>query len=214
MTDAKPLTGLELLTTTRSVRRRIDRTREVDRDLLLRCLEVAMQAPNGADEQAWRWIVVTDEKQREKIGACYHAANEQFAASVTARADAGDEAAKLKLASSGVFWDHLGEVPVLVIACFEPQPWFDGASPYALASAYGSIFPAVWNFQLACRLEGLASCLITSHLRFADEIAKIVELPDQFIQAGIVAVGHLIGSSFQPARRNPLNEVVRFDRWS
>ncbi|HEY5273969.1 MAG TPA: nitroreductase family protein [Acidimicrobiales bacterium] len=203
----------ELLTTTRSVRRGLDLSRSIDPALLLQCLEIALQAPNGADEQAWRWIVVTDSSQRERIGDVYHRANAGFATAVRERAAAGDEAAARKLASSETFWDHLGDVPALIVAAFAAQPWFDGTSPYALASAYGSIFPAVWNLQLALRLEGLGSCLVTSHLRFHEEVATILGLPPEFHQAGILAVGHLWRHRFSAAPRGPIADVVRLNYW-
>ena len=43
-----PLTPDELLTTTRSVRKRLDLTRPVPLGLVQECLEIALQAPNGA----------------------------------------------------------------------------------------------------------------------------------------------------------------------
>jgi nitroreductase len=204
-----------LLTTTRSVRRRLDLGRPVDRRLIEESLEVALQAPNGADTQAWRFVVVLDAPRRRRIGELYRLANEDFAAQVRVRAAEGDRQAARQLASAGVLWEHLGDVPVLVVACFERQPWFDAASAYARASAYGSVFPAVWSFQLACRLRGLGSCLVTSHLHHAAEIAELLELPPNFEQAALVAVAHLRGdNAFSVAPRHPLEEVVRYDRWS
>ena len=204
-----------LLTTTRSVRRRLDLDRPVESRLIEESLTVALQAPNGADTQAWRFVVVVDSARRRRIGEWYRTANEGFAAQVRIQAEAGDRQAQRKLASSGVFWEHLGEVPVLVVACFERQDWFDPASAYARGSAYGSIFPAVWNFQLACRLRGLGSCLVTSQLHFAAEIAELLELPPDFEQAAMIAVAHLRGDNeFSPAPRRPLEEVLRYDRWS
>lgn len=55
-----PLTPDELLTTTRSVRKRLDLTRPVPLDLVKECLEIALQAPSGGMRQGWHWIVVTD----------------------------------------------------------------------------------------------------------------------------------------------------------
>ena len=211
--DPPNLTAHELITTTRSVRRRLDRSREVELGTILDCLDDALQAPNGGDDEAWRWVVVLDRQRREKIAEVYARANRAFAEHLRERADAGDRTAARKVASSSSFWDHLGDVPALVVASYAPSDWFDGSS-YALASAYGSVFPAVWNFQLACRLRGLGSCIMTSHLRFEDEIAEIIDLDPRFRQVAMVGVGHLVGTEFQPARRHPLDEVVRIDSWS
>lgn len=213
MKQREPLDALTLISTTRSVRRRLDLDRSVDLATVRECLEIALQAPNGGDEQAWRFVVVTDPGQRRRIGALYRRANADYAAGTRERADAGEVGAQRQLASSGVFWERLESVPVLVVAAFEPQSWFDPASSYSLASAYGSVFPAVWNFQLACRLHGLGTCLVTSHLKYPEEMAGILELPSRFRQVGMVAVGHLIGTDFRPAPRRPLDEVVRFGVW-
>jgi nitroreductase len=214
MTEHQRLDAEQLLTTTRSVRRRLDLSRPVSPEIIFDCLRIALQAPNGADEQAWRFVVVVDPARRARIGELYRQANERFADHVRARAAAGEGPAARKLASSGVFWNHLAEVPALVVVCFERQAWFDPTSVYARASAYGSVFPAVWNFQLACRLRGLGSCLVTSHLHHAAEISALLDLPGSFEHAGMVAVGHLLGTEFRPATRRPLDEVVRIDGWS
>ena len=46
-----------LLTTTRAVRKRLDLERPVEREVVLDCLRVAMQAPSGGNTQPWRWLV-------------------------------------------------------------------------------------------------------------------------------------------------------------
>ncbi len=48
-----PLTPDELLTTTRSVRKRLDLTRPVPLDLVKECLEIALQAPSGGMRQGY-----------------------------------------------------------------------------------------------------------------------------------------------------------------
>jgi nitroreductase len=65
------MTPDELLTTTRSVRKRLDLTRPVPMDLVRECLEIALQAPSGGNRQGWHWIVVTDPGPRKTIGDYY-----------------------------------------------------------------------------------------------------------------------------------------------
>ncbi|MCX7865445.1 MAG: nitroreductase family protein [Novosphingobium sp.] len=64
----------EVLTTTRAVRKRLDVTRPVPRDLLEECLEIALQAPNGSNRNAWRWIIVDDRELVAKLAEEYKAA--------------------------------------------------------------------------------------------------------------------------------------------
>jgi nitroreductase len=116
--------------------------------------------------------------------------------------------------SSQRLWEHLGEVPVHVVPCLEREPWHT-TSPmrgYAEASVYGTIFPAVWSFQLACRSRGLGTCLLTSVLKEEAELRDILGIPEHFAIGGLIAVAHTSGS-FSPAARRPLDEVRRFDRW-
>ena len=75
VTDARPtLTPDELLTTTRTVRKRLDLTRPVPMELVRECLEVAIQAPSGSNRQGWHWVVVTDAEQRAALGDIYRRA--------------------------------------------------------------------------------------------------------------------------------------------
>ena len=66
-----PLSPDELLTTTRSVRKRLDLTRPVPLELVRECLEAALQAPTGGNRQGWHWVVVTDPELRAGIAGYY-----------------------------------------------------------------------------------------------------------------------------------------------
>ncbi|NUS07508.1 MAG: nitroreductase family protein, partial [Nonomuraea sp.] len=67
----EPLPPDTLLTTTRSVRKRLDLSRPVPMELVRECLEIALQAPSGGNRQGWHWIVVTDPGLRATIGDYY-----------------------------------------------------------------------------------------------------------------------------------------------
>ena len=47
-----PFSPDELLTTTRAVRKRLDFDRPLDMNLVLECLQLAIQAPNGSNGQS------------------------------------------------------------------------------------------------------------------------------------------------------------------
>ena len=66
------LSAEEMLTTTRSVRKRLDFSRPVELEVIRECLELAVQAPTGANSQGWHFVVVTDQEQRKALGAIYH----------------------------------------------------------------------------------------------------------------------------------------------
>lgn len=214
--DAPPfdLTTVDrLLTTTRSVRRRLELGRPVDPALVDECLELALQAPNGSGTEPWRFIVVTDAAQRAKLGAIYAKSSAEYLAGLRAANPDLDETSPA-MVSSRTLWEHLGDVPVLVVPCMQLAPWHR-TSPqraYAEPSIWGSVFPAAWSFQLACRSRGLGTCLVTSLLKYDAEVRAVLDLPDDVVMAGVIAVAHARGE-FKPARRKPLDEVRRFDRW-
>src|SRR2546426_7837634 len=61
----------ELLTTTRSVRRRLDFSRPVEPEVIRQCLAIALQAPTGGNRQGWHFVVVTDAEKRRALGDIY-----------------------------------------------------------------------------------------------------------------------------------------------
>jgi len=203
-----------LLSTTRSVRARLDLDRPVDPALVDECLTLALQAPNGSGAERWRFVVVTDAALRQGIGALYATSSAGYLASLRAQQPDLDETTAA-FRSSQRLWDHLGDVPVLVVPCIEREPWHltSPQRAYVEASIYGSIFPAVWSFQLACRSRGLGTCTVTSVLKHDGDLKELLGLPESFAVAGVVAVAHTTGG-FSPARRRPLDEVRRTNRWS
>jgi len=65
------LTPDELLSTTRCVRRRLDLTRPVERELVLECIRLASYAPNASNGQAWKWVVIDDPTVRRRCAEQY-----------------------------------------------------------------------------------------------------------------------------------------------
>jgi nitroreductase len=203
-----------LLTTTRSVRLRLDLSKPVAVSLIDECLSLALQAPNGSGQELWRFLVVTDPEVRRQLGGLYKRSSDTYLSFLRlVNPDLDETAASFR--SSKRLWDHLGDVPVHVIPCLETQEWHR-VSPeraYADASVYGSIFPAMWSFQLACRSRGLGTCFVTSLLKHEAEMRSILRLPANFAIGGLLAVAHTSGS-FSPAVRRPLDEVRRMNGWN
>src|SRR5215203_6196763 len=63
----------DVLTTTRSVRKRLDLEKPVSREVLLECLELAVQAPTGSNAQGWQWVFVEDTDKKKALGDIYRA---------------------------------------------------------------------------------------------------------------------------------------------
>ncbi|OBG47903.1 nitroreductase [Mycobacterium alsense] len=205
-----------LLTATRSARKTLDLDAPVDADDIRECLRVGLQAANGSNQQAWRWLVITDAGLRARIAELYREAyllrvGGQMLADLM---PAGTPETRL-MSSTEWLVENLARVPILVIPCYEPYlPRIDGDESFHLATLYGSIFPAAWNFQLALHTRGYGTCITTLHLHREQEVADLLGIPPTYAQGCLLPVARLrAGHTFRPARRRPLDEVVARDGW-
>ncbi|MFG1703326.1 nitroreductase family protein [Nonomuraea sp. M3C6] len=213
----KALAPDELLTTTRSVRKRLDLARPVPMDLVRECLEIATQAPTGGNRQQWHWIVVTDPELRAAIGGYY---GRSFRAYYASGASAGSlyqddparAAAQRRVSDSSAYLgEHMGDVPVLVIGCITLP---GGGLPEGnQAGLWGSLLPAAWSYMLAARARGLGTAWTTLHLAYESEIAELLGIPDEVRQGVLLPTAYYTGDTFKPASRQPLDEVLHVDRW-
>jgi nitroreductase len=208
----------ELLSTTRAVRRRLDLSRPVEPGLIEECLALAQQAPTGGNHQRWAFVVVTEPERRAALGRIYARAWETYrelpsSAGRAPRRDPERRALQRRIAGSAAYLaEHMGEVPVLVVACIRPRP--EGESAMMLASHYGSIMPAVWSFMLAARARGLGTTITTIHLFREREAAEALGIPyEDVAQVALVPVAHTIGDEFRQGRREPLEGIVHWESW-
>ena len=205
----------DLLMTTRSVRRLIDVKGTIDRDDIRDCLRIACHAPNGTNMQTWRWVVVSDPRLRGQIASFYKSAYlTQTGRDETGRQAFGPTPLGRIMTSTEWLVDHLSEIPLHVIPCYEPYGNDQGGSSFSTATLYGSIFPAVWNFQLALRSRGYGTCITTLHLLHEREIGNLLGIPDSYVQGCLLPVGRLRpGQTFRPAPRRPIEEVACLDQF-
>src|SRR5579875_2447627 len=211
------LTPDELLTTTRSVRKRLDLTRPVEMELIRECLQLAIQAPTGSNRQNWHFVVVTDAEKRKTIADYYRRSYTRYRNSPASAAALTENTPRAlvqqRVASSADYLaEHLHEVPVFVIPCFEGR--VDGKPSAVQASMWGSILPAVWSFMLAARVRGLGTTWTTLHLAYEREVAGVLGIPyEQITQAALIPVAYALGTDFKLAPREPLDSILHIDRW-
>lgn len=202
----------KLLTTTRSVRKRLDLAAPVDLDVIQECIGIACQAPTGGNVQDWRWVVVTDAAKRAKLAELYNrAATPYFAANRSSIAERGVTDMDSILDSAEHLAQHLHEVPVHIVPCIFGRP--EEMDTFTRASWYGRIYPAVWSLILALRSRGYGTTLTTLHLPFEAEAAELLGIPPTVHQTALLPVARYAGVDFKPGRRRPVEDITYWDGW-
>ena len=212
------LTIDELLTTTRSVRKRLDCDRPVEREVIEDCVRIGMQTPSGSNRQAWQWVFVEEPGAKLRLAEIYR---RQFDATyrvtpVGTYADPKSQAQAHRRRESAIWLaDNFERVPLIMVPCQEGR--IDSAGPGAQAAFWGSFLPAVWNFMLALRSRGLGSAWVTMNLSRPGgerETAEVLGIPhEQFTQAGMFPIGYTKGVDFKPVPTPPPEQVVHWNRW-
>ena len=210
------LTADQLLSTTRSVRKRLDLERPVEPEIVLDCLDLALQAPTGSNRQGWHWMFITDADKKKALADLYKTNFVAYRDSGARPAyEDSDTRAQRKSAvtdSANYLADHFHEVPILMIPLLEGR--LDNLPAFAAASTWGSLLPAVWSFMLALRSRGLGSAWTTLHLPSEREAAEILDIPfDKYTQGGLFPIAYTIGTDFKPAARIPTDQIVHWNSW-
>jgi nitroreductase len=205
----------DAMMTQRAVRR--VRPDPVDDAVVLKCIELALRAPTGANGQNWDFIVVKDGRIKKKLAKRYRQAWSLYYRAVIRRAAAHDES--MAKVARAVQWqvDHFSEIPVLVVACLR-LGIRDGKLPgvplphAAESGYYGSIYPSVQNLLLAARAMGLGASLITLPLWSVASARRALKLPHSVTPLCVVPLGWPRGR-YGPTTRKPVAEVTHLDTY-
>ncbi len=212
------------LTTTRSVRRRIDWERPVPPEVIERCIDIATQAPTGLNLEAWRFLVITDPAKKLRMAELYRRSFEQTAelraeyarqagTEPSARGQepsaSGQEPPALRKAHRDLA-DRLHEMPVLILVCMQGRP--DGTLARQVGF-YGSMLPAAWSLMVALRARGLGSTWTSLHLINEREAAELLGIPDDVTQTVLLPVGYMRDAVLAPAPRKGAREVTYWNEW-
>ncbi|KUI36077.1 nitroreductase [Mycobacterium sp. IS-1590] len=184
------------------------RDEPVDDATLERCLRAASWAPSGANQQPWRFVVLRSEKARALVTAAAHRTWEELQQfyGVSAPDDRADDPRSRVLRSMAGHMRIGGDAPGLVLFCVRPQP---GATELQQG---GSIFPAVQNFLLSARAQGLGAAITLWHSSCETELRSLIGIPDDWMMAALVTLGWPVGRH-HTVRRKPLSEVAVVDSW-
>lgn len=219
-TAAEALARLDMplhdaMTTQRAVRRVLPDP--VPDEVILKCLELAMHGPSGANGQQWEFVVVKDRRTKERLARRYRRIWRLYYALYLKRIAAHDES--MAKTAKAVQWqvDHFAEIPVLVVACMRfgvregRVPLF--RMPHAAESGYwGSIYPAVQNLLLAARAMGLGASLVTLPIWNVPSTRRLLGLPLNVTACCVVPLGWPRGR-YGPTTRKPVGDVAHLDRY-
>jgi nitroreductase len=198
----------DVVTTQRAMRRL--KPDAIPHAIMSRIMDAAICAPSGGNRQNWSFVVVRDQAKRARLGELYREAwgelmKVPYYASAS-KEPANSPAGKM-LASARHLAEHLGEAPVIVLACVALDPGVK-----ASLTTGASIYPAVQNIMLAARALGIGSCITTIH-RFRDaQVKELLGIPTDLETAALIPLGYPLGKFGRPPRR-PLHEVSFADRW-
>jgi nitroreductase len=198
----------ETLTTQRAMRRL--KPDPIPDAVLRQIMDATICAPSGGNRQGWSFLIIRDPAKRARLGELYREAWAELMKVPYYRDAAAappDSPAGKMLASARHLSEHLGEAPVLVVACVGLDPGVK-----ATLTTGASIYPAVQNLMLAARAHGVGSCITTIH-RFRDaQVKELLAIPADVETAALIPLGYPIGKFGRPPRR-PLREVAFADRW-
>ena len=191
----------DVVTTQRAIRRL--KTDPIPEAVLRQIMDAAICAPSGGNRQGWSFVIVRDAAKRARLGELYREAwGELMKVPYYAGAakEPADSPAGRMLASARHLGEHMGEAPVLILACIALDP---GVNPTLTTGA---------SIMLAARALGIGSCITTIH-RFRDaQVKQLLGIPAEIETAALIPLGYPLGKFGRPPRR-PLREVAFADRW-
>jgi nitroreductase len=200
----------EALYTTRAMRR--VKPDPIPLDAQSRIMDAAIRAPNGGNDQGWRFLLVDDTELRNQLGVLYRVAFGQLmetryadAAATIAAAPEAPESIRLErmLRSGRYLAEHFQDVPLIMFA-------FQRGDVTGL-----SLYPAVWSAMLAAREHGVGSALTSVLSMFAAEpTARLLGVPEGqgWKHRCAVTFGYPLGR-WGVAERKPMTDVTYRNHW-
>jgi nitroreductase len=190
----------EAMFTQRAIRRLQSDKPVSDADLKT-ILDAASKAPNGANSQPARFLVVRDRGTIAAFGKLYHEAwwaKRRDEYGWKGKADIPEGSAYRMPA---LLADELVDAPVVILAFTVGRP-----------GAASSVFPAIQNLMLAARALGIGSVLTTLHADVMDRVFRMFDIPEDAEFHCCIPLGYPRGN-FGPTRRFPTAETTSWNSW-
>ncbi|MEM7099924.1 MAG: nitroreductase family protein [Pseudomonadota bacterium] len=191
----------EILSTARSVRRKLDFERPVERQVLFDCIDVAVQAPTGLGGENWRFVVVDEPSPKTALARLY---SEVLLEIMAARN------LPMKPTHQALI-DRMHEIPAMIFVCVDGEPLDDGVS--SQVGFYGSILPAAWSLMLALRARGIGTTWTSLLSARQQEVRDVLNMPSETLQTVMLPVAYTKGANLKRADRLPAQSVTYFNGW-
>jgi nitroreductase len=207
----------DAMSTLRAVRRL--RPDPIDDEVIERVLTAATWAPTGGNTQPWRIVAVTDPTKKQALQDLYSPHWDAYIPGYEARLEHMPEDAKISsikaMEAGNYLASHMHEVPMIAVFCFNPKLMAitDAELDRPSVVGGGSVYPAVQNFLLACRNEGLG-CVLTTLLCYEEDSVKaLLNLPEDWYTCAHVPIGYPVLGGHGSIRRRDMKQMVRFNEW-
>ena len=188
--------------------------RPVDGDIIVRLLQAAQKGPSGSNRQPVQFLVVRDAKKRQAIEDLYLPIWNQYMEKAQSGAWKVGGNEKF-LARANHFAQHMAQVPVHVVVCFNIEDIQPVDADLDRPSVVGgsSIYPVVQNFMLAARNEGLGTTLTTLLCLAENDLKALLGIPPNVGIAAVVTLGWPEKPFPKKLKRRPLSEVTFGDTY-
>ena len=207
----------EAMRTCRAVRRL--RPDPIPDDVLQRVVQAAAWAPTGGNVQPWRVILVRSPNAKQALAELYSRAWSGYTAQV--RKNLAPLPAERRaphertLAAGDYLAAHFGETPVIAVFCFDPAQMAitdEGLNRPTVVGG-GSVYPAVQNFLLAARAEGLGCVLTTLLCQYESAVKTLLDIPANWGTCAAVPLGYPLRKGHGPITRKAPDKLAFRDRW-
>lgn len=190
-----------VLSTARSVRRKLDFSRPVEPEVLFECINVCTQAPTGIGGESWRFMVVTDSDKKLRLANVYRTVITDL-----------QQARRLEIKpTQQALMDRLHEIPAMIFVCSIGVP--PGPEIPAQVGFYGSVLPSAWSLMLSLRARNLGSTWTSLLASRQAEVGAILEVPEGVVQTVMLPVGYMKGAKLRKADRMDARKVTYWNQW-
>jgi coenzyme F420-0:L-glutamate ligase / coenzyme F420-1:gamma-L-glutamate ligase len=191
----------------RSIRSYTEQT--ISKELIRSILETASYAPSAHNAQPWRFIVLIDEDQKEKLA-------DAMAEVWLAELERDHIPKNTRWTTVNASFERFTSAPVLILAClcFEDMDVYPDEERQKTERdlAVQSLAAAIQTLLLAAYTEGLGTCWYCAPIFCKDNVKKALGIPEDVEPQALVTLGYPAENPMQP-QRHPVEAYAHLNKW-